>query len=203
MRGCRECRECCIVMAINELQKPADEACPHLCAKGCDRYASRPLECRKFDCMWLTSILPAWMKPNKVHAVVWPADVQNEEGVAVQIVRVNFNAAFPMNSRVLRWAKRASQKFLVIIAYRDKFEAMLRGKQWPAGREGDTWRFDIQDGMVRDVTVNPAPCKDAHIFDLNDDACCDICGIPKRDVVDIEQHSEVRRLRAKLQEQDT
>ncbi len=31
-------------------------------------------------------------------------------------------------------------------------------------------------------------CKDAHIFDLGDDAVCDICGIPKSAIVDLERY---------------
>ena len=31
-------------------------------------------------------------------------------------------------------------------------------------------------------------CEFAHVFSLNDDAVCDICGIPKSKVVDIEQY---------------
>ena len=29
-----------------------------------------------------------------------------------------------------------------------------------------------------------------HIFDLNDDACCDICGVPKREVVDMRRYRQ-------------
>ena len=31
-------------------------------------------------------------------------------------------------------------------------------------------------------------CGDTHVFDLHDDAVCDICGIPKSEVVDINQY---------------
>lgn len=143
-------------MAIQELQKPPNEACPHLCGKGCGVYASRPNECAIFDCFWLMKLLPAWMKPNKTHAVVWPGFVTNDAGEQVQIVRINFNAAFPMNRRVLRWAKHASHSYLIIIAYGTKFEAMFKGRQWSAGKEGDTWRFDVEDGKVVGVTVEGA-----------------------------------------------
>lgn len=27
-----------------------------------------------------------------------------------------------------------------------------------------------------------------HVFDLSDDACCDICGVPKREVVDMDRY---------------
>jgi len=42
-------------------------------------------------------------------------------------------------------------------------------------------------------------CKDGwHIFDLDNDAVCDICGIPKRDVVDIIEYDKAweERLRS-------
>lgn len=32
------------------------------------------------------------------------------------------------------------------------------------------------------------PCTDSHIFDLSDDARCDICGVPKREVVNMDRY---------------
>ncbi len=31
-------------------------------------------------------------------------------------------------------------------------------------------------------------CGNTHIFDLGDDAVCDICGVPKSEIVDMDQY---------------
>ena len=143
-------------MGIEEIEKPADTPCPHLCAKGCIRYASRPLECRVFDCMWRMKYLPAWMKPNKTHAVVWPGHVEGPEGQQIQVIRINFARQFPMHNRVLRWARKASYRYLVVLAYRGKFEAILSGRQQSCGREGDSWEFTVNEGRITDIKVMAA-----------------------------------------------
>ena len=98
-------------------------------------------------------LVPAWMRPNKTHAVIWPGTVQDDDGRIVQIIRVNFNSAFKRDNRVIRWAQRNSHKYLVIMAYKGRFEAVLNGTVWDAGGEGDTWRIDVTDGRVTGIIV--------------------------------------------------
>lgn len=152
MRRCGPCRECCIVMSIEEIDKPHDTACPHLCSKGCGIYDKRPGECAKFNCMWRLKLMPAWMKPHKVHAVGWPGKIM-ADGQPMPVVRINFNAAFPRNKRVLRWAKVMSRRYLVVMSRGDKFEAILNGETRDCGRHGDSWEFDIEDGRITDIRL--------------------------------------------------
>ena len=156
MRRCADCRECCIVMSIEEIEKPHDTACPHLCQKGCGIYPERPDECRQFTCMWRESLVPSWMKPNKVHAVIWPGTADKEGGKPIPIIRINFNKAFRMHPRVYRWAKKISHKYLVIMARGDRFHAMLNGEIQDVGRDGDSWEMDFKDGRIVGVRVEAA-----------------------------------------------
>jgi ribosome modulation factor len=41
---------------------------------------------------------------------------------------------------------------------------------------------------LNDGWDNAKKCGDTHIFDLGDDAVCDICGIPKSEIVDMDQY---------------
>jgi hypothetical protein len=54
-RTCGGCTECCRLLAVEELNKPANTICVH-CApgSGCLIYDTRPGTCRRFMCAWLT-----------------------------------------------------------------------------------------------------------------------------------------------------
>lgn len=56
-RRCGPCSACCTVIAVPELQKPADEPCRHLCASGCGIHPDRPESCQRFECQWLRGVL--------------------------------------------------------------------------------------------------------------------------------------------------
>ena len=55
MSRCGDCRMCCRVMAVDEIQKPADVRCAHQTRAGCGIYSSRPPSCQAYECMWLES----------------------------------------------------------------------------------------------------------------------------------------------------
>lgn len=60
MRGCnvpgeKNCSLCCKLLAVNELGKPPDRWCSHICKTGCNIYHDRPQDCRDFACVWLRS----------------------------------------------------------------------------------------------------------------------------------------------------
>lgn len=52
-RECGSCTACCTLMWVEELEKPERVPCPHLCAKGCGIYETRPGSCGAFLCLWL------------------------------------------------------------------------------------------------------------------------------------------------------
>jgi hypothetical protein len=53
-KTCGPCQVCCVALKIKapQLRKDAQIPCPHLVAKGCGIYESRPPVCRSFLCGW-------------------------------------------------------------------------------------------------------------------------------------------------------
>lgn len=59
-------------MAVDELQKPAGVACPHVRAgRGCGVYQTRPHACRTFECVWLMDeAMPHRFRPDQTKVVL-------------------------------------------------------------------------------------------------------------------------------------
>jgi hypothetical protein len=81
-RRCGDCTLCCKVMAIEELEKPANSWCPHCKpGRGCAIYHGRPAECGNFSCLWLVNdLLDEQLKPNKSKFVL----TASEDGIEVR-----------------------------------------------------------------------------------------------------------------------
>lgn len=73
-RKCGPCRECCIGLAIDDidLKKEAGVECEHLSVQhGCSIYEERPKTCRGFSCGWLiVPFLPHSTRPDKCGFIV-------------------------------------------------------------------------------------------------------------------------------------
>ena len=70
-KTCGACMMCCIVLEIEELNKPAGPACPNCVNPGCAIYAARPQVCRDFECEWLTSrTLPQNFRPDLIGTIL-------------------------------------------------------------------------------------------------------------------------------------
>jgi len=70
-RACGPCTLCCKVLAVPELEKPANTWCRHATkGGGCAIYATRPPTCQAFVCGWQQGTVPAALRPDRVHAVV-------------------------------------------------------------------------------------------------------------------------------------
>ena len=70
-RTCGTCTLCCKILAVPEIDKPADRWCGHVVqGKGCGIYGERPNQCRTFDCLWLLepALGPEW-KPERAKFV--------------------------------------------------------------------------------------------------------------------------------------
>jgi hypothetical protein len=81
-RECGDCTLCCKVMAIEALAKPASAWCRHCKpGRGCLIYASRPAECRSFNCLWLADdrFGQHW-KPNKSKLVL----TTSQDGIEIR-----------------------------------------------------------------------------------------------------------------------
>ena len=71
-RSCQDCTMCCKLVAVHELEKPAQSWCEHCeIGVGCKIYDRRPADCRTFYCGWLLDprISDAW-QPSKSKMVV-------------------------------------------------------------------------------------------------------------------------------------
>ncbi len=56
-RTCGTCRECCRILAVDELPKPQWTKCAHVGVFGCTIYERRPTSCRAFKCLWLNGTM--------------------------------------------------------------------------------------------------------------------------------------------------
>jgi hypothetical protein len=79
-RTCAGCTECCKLIAVTELDKPAGQCCRHADpGRGCAIYPERPNSCRGFACLWLISPeLGAHWSPQLAHIVVQALRVDGE-----------------------------------------------------------------------------------------------------------------------------
>ena len=71
-RSCDGCALCCMILKVDELNKPWATWCTHCSTrKGCDIYERRPNQCRTFYCGWLTNdqLGEEW-KPSKSKIVL-------------------------------------------------------------------------------------------------------------------------------------
>ena len=89
-RPCGDCRTCCHVLEIGELNKPKWNNCSHACSKGCNIYSQRPQECKDFQCLWSTRELPSNMRPDVVGMMAYYVDSQ--WGRALMLVETKPNA---------------------------------------------------------------------------------------------------------------
>lgn len=89
MKPCGECGLCCLLLAVDELGKPARKWCEHFkpgtgCAKVDD--ADRPASCEAFDCLWrqdVDSVLPANLRPDRCNVML--AKALNSHGVVAYV----------------------------------------------------------------------------------------------------------------------
>jgi hypothetical protein len=77
--ACKGCTLCCTLLAVLELDKPADVPCKHITDTGCAIYEDRPQSCRDVECLWLltrnrprefTVAMPAATRPDRTGVVV-------------------------------------------------------------------------------------------------------------------------------------
>jgi hypothetical protein len=71
-RTCGACSQCCKVMGIDELAKPAGVWCSHrVVGVGCDIHGRHPASCRAFACQWLVEpAMPPRLRPDRTKVVL-------------------------------------------------------------------------------------------------------------------------------------
>lgn len=70
MRSCGDCRACCVVLGVRELEKPPSQACAHMEKGGCGIYETRPQACRDYACSWLGGAGLRRDRPDRVGVIV-------------------------------------------------------------------------------------------------------------------------------------
>lgn len=77
-RKCEACRACCTSIAVEELGKPFNMPCTHLCDKGCAIHKTKPDSCAGYECLWLSGMFEFADRPDKIGAVFHPHDIPGE-----------------------------------------------------------------------------------------------------------------------------
>ena len=88
-RSCDECTACCTTCAVVELGKPLNTPCPHVTARGCGIYDSRPGSCRAYDCAWLQGHLPEKYRPDRCGIVFTFERIDGFNGLLVHAMIMN------------------------------------------------------------------------------------------------------------------
>jgi hypothetical protein len=69
-RSCGDCVACCVLLDIDELQKPAEVVCAHCSGTGCTIYDVRPNVCRNYYCAWRrTEAMPESARPDRLRVM--------------------------------------------------------------------------------------------------------------------------------------
>ena len=102
MRKCGDCTLCCRLLPVRELAKGAGVRCQHQkVGKGCTIYASRPLSCRLWNCVWLDGEDTPLRRPDRCHVVVdsqldyVTALPDSGERVDIAVIQVWVDPRFP------------------------------------------------------------------------------------------------------------
>jgi hypothetical protein len=118
-RGCDGCTLCCKLIAVPELNKPAQVWCRHCEPKsGCRIHSERPQACRDFLCAFLLnpSMPEAW-RPMRSHLVI----VAHESG---RVVQVHCDPQWPQSWRkepyysyFKRWSVNLIERAAVLVVF--------------------------------------------------------------------------------------
>lgn len=155
-RKCGSCRECCIVIGVEPLNKPVDVACEHLCAAGCGIYERRPNACEVFTCGWLEGCLTKSMQPNHTHMVMWGSKMLGHAGQECLVLQCNIRAGHKRHKRTMKWLLGASCKIPVLIIQADRCWLYYRGQEVCAWHQDDFVHIDTKGGGIQAHVVPKA-----------------------------------------------
>jgi len=117
-RKCGTCRECCVHVGVEELDKKPGIPCEHLCAKGCSIYEKRPGGCRSFVCMWYQGQFSQRDKPNQTGVVCWMAYtgiMLDKDGNKCLTLYVSHRPGKKLNKKMFNWMLQVSYQYPAIV----------------------------------------------------------------------------------------
>lgn len=127
MRTCGTCSLCCKLLGVVELGKPEGVWCRHFVKDvGCGSYSTRPESCRRFVCAWLDERynLPEHFKPNNIHAVIQPTDIDAPPGITIYHEYPDWHEREPFKTFI----KEMVDKMIVMRAHGGKYWQWIDGK---------------------------------------------------------------------------
>jgi hypothetical protein len=133
-KDCGDCGLCCKLMGVASLDKAQGRWCGHFRrASGCDRYETRPGDCRAFNCTWLlTEALDARWKPTTAGFLMHSEGQGGRLVVECDPARPHDWRREPYRSVIRGWAASGQVEVLVF-----------------AGRKGVRLGPDGSEGVVR------------------------------------------------------
>lgn len=147
-RKCGDCRECCIVLTVEPLNKPPDQPCHFLTRDGCGIYSKRPNCCREFTCAWLEGALPLRMKPNKVHAVVWATKMISPHGQEIAVIQCDVRKGFKKDRRLMTKMRQWSIKLPVLVVQAKVGELFYRTEKIIEWHSKDFISLEMVNGKL-------------------------------------------------------
>jgi hypothetical protein len=151
-RACGDCQLCCRLLPTDEINKPANERCPHQKSYcGCVIYPRRPMSCQLWSCRWLvedsTHDLP---RPDRSHYVIdlipdfitmKPHD--GSPSTHIEVVQVWVDPAHRLAHRApsfRRWLAEKNKPAIIRYSSREGFvlfpPAMTDGQGWVEHESG-------------------------------------------------------------------
>lgn len=130
-RSCDGCTECCKLMLVTELAKPAGVWCQHCdIGAGCRIYDARPDDCRTFYCGWRldATMGEAWLPARSRMVVKFEP---NRILIHVDRDRKDAWRREPFNSQIRAWAAAAIPRGgdVIVTDGRDALRVMPVGEQ--------------------------------------------------------------------------
>jgi hypothetical protein len=129
-RKCGDCTVCCTVMAVESIDKPGFEKCPHECGK-CGIYETRPPECARFKCLWLEETLHVDDRPDKLGVMFFVGQTVFSR-TTVHAMEVEEGAIEGDRARLL--IIRMAEKFPVVLIAKNGKRSLVGGSQMDIDR---------------------------------------------------------------------
>jgi hypothetical protein len=152
-RECGTCALCCKVVAVDALGKGPGVWCKHAVPRhGCGIYATRPEECRTFNCTWLLDErLGDHWKPERSKFVLITA--RDGNGIEVRC-DTGFPTAWrrePFYSQIVSWSRDAEQSEGIVVVYIGASATLITpDREFPLGELGAKDRIarEMEGGRV-------------------------------------------------------